>query len=120
MAGRTARLAGEAVVLPAEYPPEIEKLHIVRGGIRAGTLKKGRFEPAHHLFMVYGAECTNCERLMLADPRTEAWLRGEEIDAQTAQKGWCAVLVDGFPLGLGKASGGKIKNHYPKALRNLK
>ena len=120
LAGRTARLAGEAVVLPAEYPPEMEKLHIVRGGIRAGTLKKGRFEPAHHLFMVYGAECTNCERLTLADPRTEAWLRGEEIDAQTAQKGWCAVLVDGFPLGLGKASGGKIKNHYPKALRNLK
>ncbi|MFQ6967535.1 MAG: methyltransferase RsmF C-terminal domain-like protein [Subdoligranulum sp.] len=24
------------------------------------------------------------------------------------------------PLGGGKASGGRIKNHYPKALRNLK
>ncbi|MFZ2415787.1 MAG: hypothetical protein WAW64_04180 [Gemmiger qucibialis] len=56
----------------------------------------------------------------MADPRTAAWLRGEEIEAQTAQNGWCAVLVDGFPLGGGKASGGRIKNHYPKALRNLK
>lgn len=117
---RTARILGDAVVLPAEYPAEMEKLHIVRGGIRAGTLKKGRFEPAHHLFMVYGAQCTNREELALHDPRTEAWLRGEEIDALTAHKGWCAVLVDGFPLGFGKVSGGKIKNHYPKALRNLK
>ena len=53
------------------------------------------------------------------DPRTAAWLRGEEIDAATAQNGWCAVLVDGFPLGGGKVSGGRIKNHYPKGLRNL-
>ena len=30
-----------------------------------------------------------------------------------------AVLVDGFPLGGGKVSGGRIKNHYPKGLRNL-
>ena len=52
-------------------------------------------------------------------PRTTAWLRGEEIDAATAQNGWCAVLVDGFPLGGGKVSGGRIKNHYPKGLRNL-
>ena len=33
--------------------------------------------------------------------------------------GACAVLVDGFPLGGGKVSGGRIKNHYPKGLRNL-
>ena len=117
---RLARVAGDAVVLPIDCPPEMEKLHIVRGGIRAGTLKKGRFEPAHHLFMVYGKDCRNREELTLEDERTQAFLRGEEISAQTAQKGWCAVLVDGFPLGFGKASGGKIKNHYPKALRNLK
>ena len=61
----------------------------------------------------------NREELTLTDPRTTAWLRGEEIDAATAQNGWCAVLVDGFPLGGGKVSGGRIKNHYPKGLRNL-
>ena len=46
-------------------------------------------------------------------------IEGEEIVAATAQNGWCAVLVDGFPLGGGKVSGGRIKNHYPKGLRNL-
>lgn len=70
----------------------------------AGSVLKKRFQPAHALFMAYGARCTNREELTLDDPRTAAWLRGEEINAATAQSGWCAVLVDGFPLGGGKAS----------------
>ena len=59
-------------------------------------------------------------RLELGDERVSAWLRGEEIEAKTAQKGFAAVLCDGFPLGFGKCSGGKCKNRYPKGLRNLK
>ena len=92
---------------------------MVRGGALAGSVVKKRFQPAHALFMAYGTQCTTREELTLHDPRTAAWLRGEEIDAATAQNGWCAVLVDGFPLGCGKVSGGRIKNHYPKGLRNL-
>ena len=45
---------------------------------------------------------------------------GEAIPAETAAPGWAAVLADGFPLGFGKQSGGVVKNHYPKGLRNLK
>lgn len=110
----------DLLLLQPEGLPDLGKLHIVRGGVVAGQLVKNRFEPSHQLYMVYGRESTNQERLTLDDPRTAAWLRGEEIEAQTARKGWCAVLVDGYPLGFGKVSGGKIKNHYPKALRNLK
>ena len=114
-------LAGEWVLLP---PPGSEtlplgRLRLVRGGVLAGSVLKKRFQPAHALFMAWGACCVNREELTRDDPRTAAWLRGEEIDASTAQNGWCAVLVDGFPLGGGKASGGRIKNHYPKGLRNL-
>ena len=106
------------MLLPAAALPET-KLHILRAGVPAGRSVKGRFEPAHALFMAHGARCRNREELTLADPRTAAWLRGEEIPAQTAAPGWCAVLVDGLPLGGGKVSGGRVKNHYPKALRNL-
>ena len=118
--GQPIAVVGDGFLLepPALLPAA--KLHVLRAGVPAGRAAKGRFEPAHALFMAYGAQCTNCEELTLADPRTAAWLRGEEIEAQTAQNGWCAVLVDGFPLGGGKASGSRIKNHYPKALRNLK
>ncbi len=120
-AGRPLAGAGEWLLLPAPGSETLNtgKLRVVRGGALAGSVVKKRFQPAHALFMAYGAQCTNREELTLADPRTAAWLRGEEIDAATAQNGWCAVLVDGFPLGCGKVSGGRIKNHYPKGLRNL-
>lgn len=121
LASRPLAGAGEWLLLPAPGSEGLNtaKLRIVRGGVLAGSVLKKRFQPAHALFMAYGADCTNREELTLADPRTAAWLRGEEIDAATAQNGWCAVLVDGFPLGGGKVSGGRIKNHYPKGLRNL-
>lgn len=106
---------------PAALPGQLPRsLRITRCGVLAGSVQKRRFVPAHALFMAYGKQCANQEKLTLQDPRTAAWLRGEEITAATAQNGWCAVLVDGFPLGGGKVSGGRIKNHYPKALRNLK
>ena len=113
---------GDSIYLPVKepLPKGAEKLKIVRNGVFAGTVQKNRFVPSHQLFMAFGAYCTNQEQLTLSDPRTQAWLRGEEIDAVTAQSGWCVVLVDGIPLGCGKRSGEKIKNHYPKALRNLK
>ena len=121
LASRPLAGAGEWLLLPAPGSEGLNtaKLRVVRGGVLAGSVLKKRFQPAHALFMAYGADCTNREELTLADPRTVAWLRGEEIDAVTAQNGWCAVLVDGFPLGGGKVSGGRIKNHYPKGLRNL-
>ena len=64
--------------------------------------------------MAYGAQCTNCEELTLADPRTAAWLRGEEIEAQTAQNGWCAVLVDGFPSVGARPAGAALRTITPK------
>ena len=112
-------ISGELAVLPPPVLLPDAKLHILRSGVPAGRLQKGRFVPSHALFMAHGAACANAERLTLADPRTAAWLRGEEIEAATAGNGWCAVLVEGFPLGCGKVSGGRVKNHYPKALRNL-
>ena len=121
LAERQVAGAGEWLLLPpagSETLP-MGRLRLLRGGVLAGSVLKKRFQPAHALFMAWGAVCVNREELTREDPRTAAWLRGEEIEARTAQNGWCAVCVDGFPLGGGKASGGRIKNHYPKGLRNL-
>ena len=111
---------GDGLVLAPDPLLPAASLRILRAGVPAGRTIKKRFEPSHALFMAYGAQCSNREPLTLDDPRTAAWLRGEEIDAATAHNGWCAVVVDGAPLGGGKVSSGRIKNHYPKALRNLK
>ena len=115
----------EIALLPAALAganalPLSDRLHRLRCGVLVGKTEKDRFVPAHHLLHAFGAQCTNREELTAEDPRTAAYLRGEEIDAVTAGNGWCAVCVDGFALGLGKVSGGRVKNHYPKGLRNLK
>lgn len=120
LAERPIMKVGEMLLMPPQTELPGLKCRVVRCGVALGTARKGRFEPGHHLFMAYGSQCTNQEQLTLHDERTAAWLRGEEIDACTAQNGWCAVLVDGFPVGGGKVSGERVKNHYPKALRNLK
>ena len=126
LADRPFVLAGERLTLPPAALPAALPLpakSVLGTGVPAGRVQAGRrgalFTPAHALFMAWGAQCQNREELTLDDPRTAAWLRGEEIAARTAAPGWCALLVDGLPLGGGKASGGRIKNHYPKGLRDL-
>ena len=108
---------GGGVLLPVPFPQT--SLHVLRAGVFVGSVQKGRFVPEHHLFTAFGAQCTNREELTLADTRCVEYLSGREVEARTAADGWCCVTVDGFPLGGGKVSGGRVKNHYPKALRLL-
>ena len=117
LAKRPAVVHGGGVLLPAAFPQT--NLHVLRAGVFVGSVQKGRFVPEHHLFTAFGALCRNCEELTLADSRTVEYLSGREIEAHTAADGWCCVTVDGWPLGGGKVSGGRVKNHYPKALRLL-
>ena len=121
LAQRPLQQFKEYFYLPPEQPlPPLAGLHLLRCGVQLGSVEKERFVPAHHLLHAFGAQCANREELTAQDPRTAAYLRGEEIAAETAANGWCAVCVDGFALGAGKVSGGRVKNHYPKGLRNLK
>ena len=117
LAQRPAVVHGGGVLLPVPFPQTT--LHVLRAGVFVGSVQKGRFVPEHHLFTAFGAQCTNREELTLTDPRTVEYLSGREIEARAAADGWCCVTVDGWPLGGGKVSGGRVKNHYPKALRLL-
>ena len=53
----------------------------------------------------------------LSDEEAMRYLRGEEL-ASEGDNGFAAVLHHGIALGGGKRSGGRLKNHYPKGLRN--
>ena len=84
-------------------------------------MKNGRFEPSHALAMcVKKEECKNVVDYSLNDSRAEKFLRGETVEDERAKNGWLVVCVDGYPIGLGKAVNGTIKNHIPKALRKMK
>ena len=98
--------------------PDIKGCGVIRSGVYAGDVKGNRFEPSHNLFSAYGEFSKNKLNLSLDDNRLIAFLKGEEIECDF--KGYTAVLVEGIPLSFGKASNGRLKNHYPKGLRLLK
>jgi NOL1/NOP2/fmu family ribosome biogenesis protein len=97
--------------------PVLEGLKVIHPGWWLGTVKKGRFEPAHALALALGVDkARQAVRLASDGPEVLAYLRGETLNSE-GEDGWLLVAVDGFPLGWGKRVGGVVKNYYPKGLR---
>ena len=105
---------GENISLVSHDCP-IPRGGVFMSGVLLGEIKGTTLVPHHQFFSAYGDLFKSRVDLTRDDPRTEKYLAGEEIDADA--KGWCAVFFEDSTLGGGKASGGKVKNHYPKGLR---
>ncbi len=89
---------------------------VFSAGVLLGEIKGKTFVPSHQFFSAYGNLFMT--RIELNDEKARLFLAGEELDAPPdASGGFCSLLYCGAPLGGGKISGGKIKNHYPKGLR---
>jgi len=111
-------LFGEGLYLVSEGI-DVSGLRVLRCGLRLGTVKKNRIEPSHALALAMSAdELKSRVELAPGDERLMRYLRGEVIECDA--KGWCAVCVNGYPIGWGKASGGVLKNHFPKGLRAMR
>ena len=116
-AGRLVKHGDSVVLIPHECP--VPEHSVFMSGVTVGEIKGSLLFPHHQLFSAYGCDMRRRETLTAADERVARYLRGEEIEArEVTEGGWCAVLYEGAALGGGKASGGRIKNHYPKGLRN--
>ena len=118
-ADKRITLLRDSLWLTPDFP--IPSGGIFAPGVCVGTLQKGRIEPHHQLYSAYGKRF--CRRVDLApdDPRVLSYLRGEEIAltaAEATENGYAALLYSGAPLGGGKIVGDRLKNHYPKGLRN--
>lgn len=97
---------------------DIEKIKVLRCGLHLGTVKRGRFEPSHALSHALGIEnYINVVDFNIDDNDLKKYMHGDVIKGDL--QGWCIISVNSYPIGWGKASGGVIKNHYPKALRTL-
>lgn len=90
---------------------------VVACGVCVGELKKDRIEPAHQFFKAYGINFKNKIELEFDDKRIVQYLKGNEIECE-AENGFACLLVSSVPLGGGKVVQGKLKNYYPKGLRN--
>ncbi len=107
-------LFGDNLYIMPEDAPDIKGIKVERAGLQLGEIKKNRFEPAHALAMALKPE--ECAVAYETDEPVK-YLCGEVISCDSQISGWCLVTFYGYPLGWGKASGGRLKNHYPKGLR---
>jgi len=102
--------------LPPDVP-DLAGLRYMRPGWELGTMRRDRFEPAHALALgLTAADARRTLDLAPEDERVRRYLQGDVIDAPGGA-GWLLVTVAGHPLGWGKRVGGRVKNHYPRALR---
>ncbi len=108
---------GENIVLISHgvpVPPE----SVFSAGVLLGQISKGVLTPHHQFFSAYGSLFKAQIELSSDEDATERYLHGEELSADAELRGYVALSYLGAPIGGGKASGGRIKNHYPKGLRN--
>jgi len=112
------RLRNELLYLLPEGLPELGDLRVVRAGLWLGTLKPGRFEPSHALALALAPDEVHATTNLSAEGAAP-YLRGETLPAG-GPNGWTLVLVDGWPLGWGKRTGGVVKNYFPKGLRRVR
>ncbi|MCH5213017.1 MAG: RsmF rRNA methyltransferase first C-terminal domain-containing protein [Oscillospiraceae bacterium] len=114
--GEFALFGDNLYLLPESV--DISGIKILRCGLHLGTVKRGRFEPSHALSHAFAADAyKNVIALDTVSDELKKYMHGEVINADT--NGWCVIAVNNCGIGWGKASGGIVKNHYPKALRIL-
>ena len=109
-----AVMFGETLYWAPEGMPDIRRLKVLRAGLELGTVKKGRFEPAHALAL-WLKTCANVETFEADSQEITQFMHGNVIPS--SKRGWCLVCADGYSIGWGKGDGNVLKNHYPKGLR---
>ncbi|MBQ2711920.1 MAG: RsmF rRNA methyltransferase first C-terminal domain-containing protein [Clostridia bacterium] len=111
----------DAIYLYNPNLPLVKGLHLLRAGVHSASILQNRLEPSHGLIAALKKEGLKRKADFSFDsPEVTAYLRGEVIPYDADFKGFGLIIVSGYPLGLVKATGGILKNHYPKGLRALK
>ena len=105
---------GDTLYWTPEGTPDISRLRVLRAGLELGTVKKGRFEPAHALALWLNS-CANVQNYDAGSAEMAKYIHGDVVPSTI--RGWCLVTAGGYSIGWGKGDGTVLKNHYPKGLR---
>lgn len=106
---------GDTLLAVPELPP-LKGVQVLRAGLRLGARKGKVFLPDHGLAMSLSAD-QGWKAVALDEGQARAYQRGEEIALPEGYSGFLLATFQGAILGFGKASDGRMKNHYPKVLR---
>lgn len=97
---------------------DLKGLNVLNYGILLGEVEKNRFIPHHHMFKTLGKYFKRKVYLDVFDTKVNHFLKGEEIDYEISN-GFGVIIIDGLVLSGFKAVNNKLKNYYPKGLRNF-
>ena len=106
---------GDALVSAPDLPP-LDGVKVLRAGVQLGALKGKGFAPDHALAMALPPQ-SGFPALTLDRGQALRYLAGEALTVPETLNGWMLAVYEGLSMGFGKASGGQLKNHYPKGLR---
>lgn len=108
----------DRIYLTAEQQPDLPGCTLISPGLLLGRLKGRAFVPDHGLAMGVFSKSLPVVDFAPTDPGLAAYLAGEALPADSnTPRGWLLVSCNGFTLGLGKNSDGRINNRLPKGLR---
>lgn len=107
---------GEALYLVPEAMVPLKGLQVERPGLQIGVCEKDRLKPSHALALFLHPEYVS-EYYEMTPEQTARYLHGETLIVDPDLKGWYLLCTQGCSVGFGKATGGQMKNHYPKGLR---
>ena len=107
---------GEALYLIPDEMIPLRGLQVERPGLQIGVCEKDRLKPSHALALFLHPEYVTRHYEMTPE-QTARYLHGEALSVDGGLRGWYLLCTQGCSVGFGKATGGQMKNHYPKGLR---
>ena len=94
--------------------PDLKGIRVYRAGLHLGELRGKIAVPDHAAALCF---CKNSiQKTELSSENALKYIRGETVSGNA--DGWTLMRYKGLNIGWGKGSGGVIKNHYPKGLRD--
>ncbi|MDB5124299.1 MAG: hypothetical protein JWP94_2428 [Mucilaginibacter sp.] len=92
-------------------------LYIKKSGVRIGRLMGNDLVPDHELALsIYINKDAVLETELNYD-QAILYLRRENVEINTANKGWSLMTFEGHPLGWAKLLPNRVNNYFPKELR---
>ena len=102
------------MLIRLEMSPPLKGVRVLRAGLHLGEMRGRVPIPDHAAALVFPA--IRHQACDLTEAEAARYLAGEAIEHP--EEGWVIVKLQGVALGWCKGSGGLLRNHYPKGLRN--
>ena len=111
------------MTIQKEHKPAVEilqkYLYLKKSGTRLGQVMGNELVPDHELSLSIYINNNAVLQTELNYEQAIQYLRRENIDLNTTEKGWSLMAFEGHSLGWAKLLPNRINNYFPKELRIL-